>query len=441
MPKKRKAPQFQAVNQKSHKRSHMIWAAIALVVAAIAAATMVFWPKVHQTVVQTTAKTEQPVKLSVDAKSALVVDLTTGQILGEKNADKQVAIASQSKMLVAYGVLKAIDEKKIKWTDQVTIPSSADLSSQNNSLYSHLSIKAGDKVSVKDLYWAMFTNSANDAAFALVTYLSGDQSKDQATLQALAKDLKLTGSEWYNGAGQKNGDAFANEIDSASSSAYNHASASQVAMIARKIVDMDPSLLTLTNSANLTYTKNNAKVTQASDFGSSFANMQANLDNPKNLQLIGLKTGSTPESGASYTGIVKDQDGHLFLTVINGAADYTDKTERFQKTVDMVGQVLDDWQAHDYKAGTTLSGVSTLAIKDEKVRAKVQVAKLTTFWTKSKKTLKLMESPTLQQRPAGTETDTIAHIAVNFKAKYLSGTSESQKEIPLELAGQPTDNE
>ena len=273
--KKKKTAQFQPVNGRNHKKAHLIWASIALVIAVLAALTMVFWPNVHKTVVQTTAKTEEPVKLSVDAKSALVVDLTTGQVLGEKNADKQVAIASQSKMLVAYGILKAIDEKKMNWSDKVTIPSSADLSSQNNSLYSHLSIKAGDKVSVRDLYWAMFTNSANDAAFALVTYLSGDQSKDQATLQSLAKELKLTGSEWYNGAGQKNGDAFDNEISSASSSAYNHASARQVAQIAMKIVQMDPSLLTLTNSANLTYTKNKAKVSQASDFGASFASMQA----------------------------------------------------------------------------------------------------------------------------------------------------------------------
>ncbi|MBS9335633.1 D-alanyl-D-alanine carboxypeptidase family protein [Fructobacillus papyrifericola] len=439
--KKKKTAQFQPVNGRNHKKAHLIWASIALVIAVLAALTMVFWPNVHKTVVQTTAKTEEPVKLSVDAKSALVVDLTTGQVLGEKNADKQVAIASQSKMLVAYGILKAIDEKKMNWSDKVTIPSSADLSSQNNSLYSHLSIKAGDKVSVRDLYWAMFTNSANDAAFALVTYLSGDQSKDQATLQSLAKELKLTGSEWYNGAGQKNGDAFDNEISSASSSAYNHASARQVAQIAMKIVQMDPSLLTLTNSANLTYTKNKAKVSQASDFGASFASMQAGLDNPNNLQLLGLKTGSTPESGASYTGIVKDKDGHLFLTVINGAADYTDKVERFQKTIDMVGDVLDGMNAHDYKAGSTLSGVSTLAIKNEKVRAKVQVAQTTTFWTRSKKGLKLMEAPTLSKKPNGSETSTLAHIAVNFKAKYLPGTSEEQKEIPLELAGQPTDNE
>lgn len=440
--KKKKQSKLNQVKQVK-KGSRNKWFALAFFLLSLTfILTAIFWPHVHKTVVQSTGKTEEPVQLSVDAKSGLVVDLTTGQIIGEKDANKQVAIASQSKMLVAYGVLKAIQEKKIDWTDQVTIPSNADLSSQSDSLYSHLDIKAGDKVSVKDLYTAMFTNSANDAAFALVTFLSGDSSKDQATLEGWAKDLNLTGSAWYNGAGQKNGDAFENEITSSSSSAYNHASATQVAQIAMKILSMDPDLMKLTESANLTYTKNQkTKVSQASDFGTSFANMEANLDNPNNLQMLGLKTGSTPESGASYTGVVKDQDGHLFLTVINGAADYTDKTERFQKTLEMVDQVLKERHAHDYKAGTTLSGASTLAIKDEKIKAKVQVAALTTFWTKSNKSLSLMEAPTLSKKPDSSDTDVLSHIAVNLKAKYLPGTSETKKEIPLELAGQPVQND
>ncbi|MBS9335113.1 serine hydrolase [Fructobacillus sp. M1-13] len=439
--KKKRQVYSQPVNNKNRQKWHMFAALCALVVMVVAALTIVFWPHVHQTVVQTTTKKEQPVKLSVDAKSALVVDLNTGQVLGQKNADKQVAIASQSKMLVAYGVLKAVEDGQIKWTDQVTIPASADLSKQSKNLFSHLNIQAGDKVAVKDLYWAMFTNSANDAAFALVTYLSGSSSKDQHLLQTWAKELKLDGSEWYNGAGQKNGDALDNQISSASSSAYNKASAKQVAQIAMKIVQMDPNLMKLTASNTLTYTKNQSKIRQNSDFGSSFANMVANLDNPNNLQLLGLKTGSTPESGASYTGIVKDQKGHLFLTVINGAANYTDSTERFQKTVDMVGQVLDEMTPHDYQAGSTLSGVSTLPIKNEKTRAKVQVAKLTTYWTKSKSSLELLDTPTLQHRPSGSETHTLAHIAVKIKAEWLPETTEKQKEIPLELAGQPVDTE
>ena len=158
-----------------------------LLLAIVGLLTTLFWPHVHKTVFQTTTKKTAPISLSVDAKSALVVDLNTGQIIGEKNANKQVAIASQSKMLVAYGVLKAIEQKKITWESQVTIPANADLSSQNTSLYSHLNIKTGDKVPVRDLYTAMFEKSANDAAFALVTYLSGDSSKDQETLEKWAK--------------------------------------------------------------------------------------------------------------------------------------------------------------------------------------------------------------------------------------------------------------
>lgn len=422
-----------AVN--SRRKRRLLWPIlIVFLIGVVVAIGFVAYKAPEAIKVKTPATKDQPITLNVKAKSAIVVDLTTGQVLGEKNPDKQAAIASESKLLVAYGVLKAVQDHKINWTDQVTIPASADLSSQDSNAISHLNMKAGDKVSVHDLYWSMFTNSANDAALSLTAFLTPSGSTSQDTLEGWAKDLNLTDSAWYNGAGLKNGDALGSQISSESSSAANHASASQVAQIANQVLAMDPSLKTVTSSATITYTKNKTtKVTDTSGFGQQFANIVKGLNNPNGLQLLGLKTGSTPEAGACFTGYVVDKNGHEFLTVVNDAADYTDNKVRFQTTLDMVDQVLAKEQAHTFNAGDQVSGQKTLAIKGDKAKAAVEIANTKTYWTKTNKKIQVKTIGELKEKPAADSLATLAYGQVNLKGKFLPNSTSHQKDLPLTL--------
>ena len=134
------------LQNKKHQVKRIWFIIIALVVVLLAIFFMV--PR-HEQSTQSTTKVatvdDQPVQLNTSATSALVVDLTTGQILGQKNSSKQVAIASQSKMLTAYGVLKSIKSGKIKWSTMVPITSKADLSKEDSHLFSHIAIKLETK--------------------------------------------------------------------------------------------------------------------------------------------------------------------------------------------------------------------------------------------------------------------------------------------------------
>ncbi|GAP02545.1 D-alanyl-D-alanine carboxypeptidase [Fructobacillus pseudoficulneus] len=423
---------LQAVNKP--KKRGRFWLLILLIAAIIIGVGAFFtvrdFPDAVKPVNQATK--DQPVSLKVDADSAVVADLTTGQVLGQKNPNTQTAIASESKLLVAYGVLKAIENHQMNWTDQVTIPAAADLSSQNADVISHLNVKTGDKVSVRDLYWSMFTNSANDAAWSLTAALTKPGKTSQETLQGLASELHLKGSAWYNGAGLKNGDALGNQVSSASDSAANHASALQIAELGAKVMNMDPTLKTLTANPTITYTKNKTvKVTETSEFGQKFANIIKGLDNPNNLQILGLKTGSTPEAGACFTGYVVDQQGHEFITVINNAADYTDNKERFQKTIDMVNEVLAKKTPHSFSVGSQIKNHKTIGVAKEKTKIDVQVADNKTYWTNNKKILKVKDLSDLESRPSDDNSDVLAYAEPDMRATYLPGYSQQQKSIPL----------
>lgn len=58
--------------------------------------------------------------LNLDAKAAIAVDATTGQVMYSKNAQEALPVASMSKLLTTYLVLKAIHSGKLSWNDKIT---------------------------------------------------------------------------------------------------------------------------------------------------------------------------------------------------------------------------------------------------------------------------------------------------------------------------------
>ncbi|CAM3151866.1 D-alanyl-D-alanine carboxypeptidase family protein [Leuconostoc rapi] len=320
----------------------------------------------------------KPLEIKQDVSSAIVIDASTGQILGEKNSDKLGPIASQSKLLTAYAVLKAIDSGKIKWSDNVRISKKADLSQQDSHMFSHLAVKAGDRLTVRELYNTMITLSANDSAFALAEYLTPKKMTTAQALQSWAEELQLTKSKWYNSAGQVNQDAFDNKVTSAPDDAVNLASPKHVAIIAREILRLDPDIRELATSTHVSYrlTKNYV-VNEPTEMTKNWPY----LINPNHLTIEGLKTGSTPESGAAFTGIIKDTSGHEFITVVNGAAGYMDEVQRYQKTLNIVNEVLADQQATTFTKGTVLPQAKQVELpRMKQPHMPVTVAQTKTIW-------------------------------------------------------------
>ncbi|MBZ1513663.1 D-alanyl-D-alanine carboxypeptidase family protein [Leuconostoc mesenteroides] len=422
------------LQNKKHQVKRIWFIITALVVVLLAIFFMV--PR-HEQSTQSTTKVatvdDQPVQLNTSATSALVVDLTTGQILGQKNSSKQVAIASQSKMLTAYGVLKSIKSGKIKWSTMFPITSKADLSKEDSHLFSHIAIKAGDKVSVRELYDVMFANSANDAAFALGEFVTPKGETTQQALESWAKELHLSGSQWYNSAGQVNENAFENEISSAPKTASNKASNQQLAMIARAILELDPSLRQLSKKLTISYHMTpNFVVTDKTDYWQLMTETMPNLSNPNQLTIEGLKTGSSPESGAGFTGLIKDKNGHEFITVVNGIANYMDETKRYQESLRIVDQVLAQKQPNYIKENQTVGHLKTLTFPNTKQEhIIVKAAQTRHYWTN--KGVKLaFTQPTFDSKLANIKKNqTVGYTTAALNAQYLPYAQKTEKRISL----------
>ncbi|MEE8427928.1 MAG: D-alanyl-D-alanine carboxypeptidase family protein [Gammaproteobacteria bacterium] len=130
------------------------------------------------------------------AKSFLLQDFNSGQILAEENADSSVEPASLTKLMTAYVVFKELKANTISLTDQVTVSEKAW-----RTTGSRMFIEVDSKVLVGDLLKGMIVQSGNDATVALAEHVAGSESSFVALMNQYATELGLTGTHFENSSG------------------------------------------------------------------------------------------------------------------------------------------------------------------------------------------------------------------------------------------------
>ncbi len=132
---------------------------------------------------------------SLHAKSAIAMDLSTGRILYEQNADEAIPPASLTKVLTLYLAYEAMQENRLSYTDTVLVSREATQAGG-----SRMSLKAGERVIVRELMKGIAVASGNDACVALAQHLSGGESV-QPFVDAMnrkAHELGMTGTTFKN---------------------------------------------------------------------------------------------------------------------------------------------------------------------------------------------------------------------------------------------------
>lgn len=124
---------------------------------------------------------------NINSEAGLLVEVSTGKILFDKNSNQKMYPASTTKILT--GIL-VIENSNL--TDIVTISQSALESIPTG--YVTCNIQAGEKLTVNDLLHALMIPSANDAAYALAEYIGGSVTgfSDMMNKKALEIGCKNT---------------------------------------------------------------------------------------------------------------------------------------------------------------------------------------------------------------------------------------------------------
>jgi len=129
----------------------------------------------------------------VAAVSAIVEDLTTGQVLFSKNADEERSLASTTKMMTALLVLE-----RAKPGEMVTVGPDAAEEGSAGAGFSELGLQLGEELSVEDLLFALMLQSSNDAAIALADHVSGSVDQFVQDMNQRAKDLGLKHTVFFS---------------------------------------------------------------------------------------------------------------------------------------------------------------------------------------------------------------------------------------------------
>ncbi len=144
----------------------------------------------------TVQKKTEKLPVEIKAKSAVLMDVTTGRVLLEYNADEKLFPASVTKIMTMLLTVEAIKDKKISLTDVVVCSENASKKGG-----SQIWLEPNEEMTVNDLLKATAIGSANDAATLLGEYISGSEEAFVALMNTRAKELKMNNTHFENATG------------------------------------------------------------------------------------------------------------------------------------------------------------------------------------------------------------------------------------------------
>lgn len=245
----------------------------------------------------TTPGTEQTSDTAVEvtAPSAILMEMTTGTVLYEKDADTARPPASVTKVMTMLLIFDAFAEGKIQLEDEVTTSEYA--SSMGGS---QVFLETGEKQTVETLLKCISVASANDACVAMAEYISGNEEEFVRQMNLRAEGLGMKHTHFVN----------CNGLDAEG----HETSARDIALISRELLLKYPEIHNYCTiwMENITHTTSKG----SSEFG---------LTNTNKLirqyeYATGLKTGSTGKAKFCVSATA-EKNGVSLIAVIMGAED------------------------------------------------------------------------------------------------------------------------
>ncbi|MGJ9456875.1 D-alanyl-D-alanine carboxypeptidase family protein [Oceanobacillus sp. CF4.6] len=149
-------------------------------------------------------------KLAEDAKSAILLEQDTGEILFNKNDHEQLPPASMTKIMTLLLIMEALEEGKLNKEEIIRVSERA--ASMGGS---QIFLEAGEEMSVNDLLKGVAIASGNDASVALAETISGSEESFVEEMNKKVKELNLENTKFQNTTGLPAEDHYSTAYDMA----------------------------------------------------------------------------------------------------------------------------------------------------------------------------------------------------------------------------------
>lgn len=337
--------------------------------------------------------TRQSFAIESIAKTALVIDLSTNEILLEKNSTEKTYPSSMTKMMTALVAFEKIKDGSLS-LDQEFLISKKAWKMGGSKMF----IEVDKRVSVYDLLLGVVVQSGNDASIAIAEGISGSEEIFAVEMNNLGKKIGLTGTNFTNSSGWPD---------------ENHyTTAEDLAKVAQYTIDNHYELYQMYKISDFTY--NGIKQDNRNPLLYTFEGSD------------GFKTGYTKDAGYGLVGSAERGDRRLIL-VLNGLES---SKSRAQESLRLMDWGFNNFQLVDfYKKNEVIQEVDTWLGKEDKVdlvaledisvsipKAQLSSAKVTV----------LVEEPIATPIKIG---DQIAKLQVSFADKQVDFPLYSGEDI------------
>ena len=270
------------------------------------------------------------------AKTALLIDLSTGEVLLNKNSEERTYPSSMTKIMTALMAFEKIKDGTLSMDQEFLISKKAWKMGG-----SKMFIEVDKKVKVSDLLLGVVVQSGNDASIAIAEGISGSEEIFALEMNNLAKKIGLTNSNFINSSGWPNDN--------------HYTTAKDLAKIAEYTLNEHPELYEMYAIPEFTY--NGIKQDNRNPLLYSFDGAD------------GFKTGHTQAAGYGLVGSAERGDRRLLL-VLNGLET---SRARAQESLRLMDWGFNNFQLVDfYKQGEVVIEATTWLGKQEKVKLSSQ---------------------------------------------------------------------
>ncbi len=215
---------------------------------------------------------------TIAARSWLLLDATSGQVLASQDPEMRIEPASLTKIMTAYLAFSAVRDKKLDLNQLVSVSTNAwKVDGDSSKMF----IEPSMPVRVQDLLYGLIVQSGNDAAVALAEAVAGTEGAFVALMNQEAQRMGLKSTRYANPHGLPHPDNFSTARD--------------LSVLATRLINDFPELYKIYSTKSFTYNK----ITQPN------RNRLLWLD----PTVDGMKTGHTQAAGYCLIATAKRPNG------------------------------------------------------------------------------------------------------------------------------------
>ena len=245
---------------------------------------------------------------NIHARTGILVDYHSDEILFELDPDAQIYPASMTKIMTAIIAFDLIKAKKLSLDDEFTVSENAWRLSKAG--YSSMFIMINDQVSVEDLLKGIIIASGNDACVALAEGIAGSEQNFADMMNEKAGEIGMTSTNFTNASGINDPD-------------YNISTVRDIALMSKYLIKNHPNFYELFAEKTFTWDRTGGEPIK-----------QGNR-NPllyKNIGVDGVKTGYLDDEKYSLASSMKKNERRIIAV----ASGFETKNQRSSQSLKLL---------------------------------------------------------------------------------------------------------